>query len=135
MTEHFTESEIDVKGIPNKNYREESIFIPSLNKNVLFRIGKNAEGNFQIIDLSKCDDLWFHISGVSSAHVIAIVPCFTLDKKQKRDLVKRGAVICKKYSKYASSKDVEIDYTEVKNVKKTNTIGTVTIRDPRVQII
>jgi predicted ribosome quality control (RQC) complex YloA/Tae2 family protein len=120
---------------PNKKYREESIFIPSLSKNILFRIGKNAEGNFQIIDLSKEDDLWFHISGASSAHVIAVVPYFALDKKQKRDLVKRGAVLCKKYSKYAGAKNVEIDYTEIRNVKKTDVVGSVIINHSRTQVI
>ena len=49
---------------------EKTIFIPKVNEEVHFVIGKNAKENFEIIDHSKPNDLWFHIENAPSCHVI-----------------------------------------------------------------
>lgn len=116
-------------------FEEKSIFIPSIQKNILFKIGKNAEGNFRIIDLSKPEDLWFHVGdGLSSEHVVASITNlhndeFRLDKKQLRDIVTQGCVLCKKHSKYNNKKELEIEYTEIKNVSKTDRTGMVCVKN------
>ena len=49
-----------------------------------------------------------------------------LNNKQKLQIIKQGALICKRYSnKYKSQKNVEVIYTNIENVCKTNVIGTV----------
>ena len=49
-----------------------------------------------------------------------------LNKKQKMHIIKQGALICKEYSnKCKSLKNVEDIYTNIENVCKTNTIGSV----------
>ena len=100
------------------------IFFPQLNKNIIFWVGKNAQDNFDIIDSSDEDDLWFHLQGHPSSHVIARIP-ENLHKEQIRFIVKWGAILCKQHSKLSSIPKLEIIYTKIKNVKKTNIIGQV----------
>ena len=39
----------------------------------------------------------------------------------------QGAVLCKQYSRFKSAKDVAILYAHVKDVHRTDTVGTVTV--------
>jgi predicted ribosome quality control (RQC) complex YloA/Tae2 family protein len=124
-------------------------YIPSCNETVIYKIGKNAKNNFEIIDKSHPEDIWFHLSNDSSCHVIAVMNfdhynsvcnnvndpekmnlrySFNIDeltKKQKLQIIKQGAIICKEYSKRKSDKNVEVLYTNIENVCKTNVVGSV----------
>jgi len=113
-------------------FSEINIWIPSLSKEVLYRYGKNACGNFAIIDLASPDDLWFHISDDSSAHVIAVLPLEKLDKKQKHQIIKQGVLLCKNISKYKNKKDVEIIYSKVSEIEKTETVGAVNVKNGKI---
>lgn len=118
-------------------------YIHSLHLNVVFKVGKDAASNHQIIDESDKNDLWFHVNNTSSCHVIA---CFKnirfnryddelpnyydidfdlLNKTQKKQIVKQGALLCKQYSRLSKQKNVEIIYTKIENVYKTEPIGSV----------
>ena len=106
--------------------RIESRYIQSLNRESPYLVGTNAQDNFDIIDESDDSDLWFHLSGHSSCHVIAKIPQdITLDKKQKLQIIKQGALICKQNSKYKSEINLQIIYTSIANVVKGNVIGQV----------
>tara|TARA_Y100001970_G_C14212427_1_gene847691 strand:- start:2024 stop:2377 length:354 start_codon:yes stop_codon:yes gene_type:complete len=112
--------------------KTETKFIPSLNDTVEFKIGQNAQDNFDIIDASNPNDLWFHLYGESSCHVIASMNSeIKLDKKQKRQIITQGALLCKQNSRHKSSKDVNIIYTEIKNIEKTETIGSVHVNSQK----
>lgn len=105
----------------------ESRYIQSLNREISYLVGTNAQDNFDIIDESEEFDLWFHLNGHSSCHVIAKMPQdIKLDKKQKHQLVKQGALICKQNSKYKSETNLEIIYTSISNIVKGTVIGQVT---------
>ena len=39
-------------------------------KEITYLIGKNAQDNFDIIDQSNENDIWFHAENISSCHVI-----------------------------------------------------------------
>lgn len=103
----------------------EEIYIPKIKLNIKFLIGKNANDNFAIIDQSNENDLWFHISDAPSCHVIACIHEHNINKKDLRYVIKQGSVICKKHSKYKSKQNVEIVYTRIKNVHKTDIPGSV----------
>jgi hypothetical protein len=111
------------------------IYIDALDRYIEYYIGVNAEDNFTVIDSSKgTDDIWFHVgNGLPSCHVLAIVPrnVYTGSrdkcKKNKRYIVKQGALICKQYSKYSAQKDLEIHYCAINNVTKTDVLGSVTL--------
>ena len=104
-------------------------------ENVEFHIGDDAKDNFVIIDYANPEDLWFHVQGFSSCHVIANISKLELDKKQLRQIITQGAVLCKQNSRYAYMNDLAIVYTKVKNIKKTNIVGTVITENTKVRII
>jgi len=101
-------------------------YIQSINREIPYLIGSNAQDNFDLIDESEPFDLWFHISGHSSCHVIAkMPPDIKLDKKQKSQIIKQGALICKQHSKFKTLHEVTIIYTQISNVVKQQTVGQV----------
>ena len=105
-------------------------YIDSIRGNIEFRVGQNAQDNFDLIDDSSPDDLWFHIDKCASCHVVAIMPKGTegvKDKKQLRHIATQGAVICKQHSKYKSESNVSVVYTQIQHVIKTPMVGMVNI--------
>jgi predicted ribosome quality control (RQC) complex YloA/Tae2 family protein len=129
-------NKVDMKRVVTK-------YIPSLQISVVYKIGINAKNNFEIIDESHKNDIWFHLKGTSSCHVVACLkntayttlndemPNFydiefdKLDKKQKQQIIKQGALLCKQYSRMKSMKNVEIIYTKIEHVEKLDVIGSV----------
>ena len=104
----------------------ESRYIQSINREIPYLVGTNAQDNFDIIDESDLTDIWFHLSEHSSCHVIAKMPQdIKLDKKQKLHIIKQGALICKQHSKYKSEKNLQIIFTFLSNIMKGNVIGQV----------
>lgn len=90
-------------------------------------IGRNAIGNDYIIKLSHPESLWFHLNNISSAHII-------LESKGD-DIPKRyiNQVALKLFEyKRSLPKNVNAIYTKVKNVKLTNTYGTVIPRNTKL---
>jgi predicted ribosome quality control (RQC) complex YloA/Tae2 family protein len=89
-------------------------------------IGQNARDNWNLIDLSNIDDIWFHTSQYPSAHVVvSYIHIIPQVKKLPRQVIKRCAYICKVNSKAKSETDVEIIYTKINNVTKTDVVGQV----------
>jgi predicted ribosome quality control (RQC) complex YloA/Tae2 family protein len=89
-------------------------------------IGKSAKENFDIIDAALDHHMWFHIDGEPSCHVIAALPEL-MDRKDIKYIIKQGALLCKQHSKFKSNKRVEVVFTRIENVEKTDRIGTVII--------
>lgn len=100
----------------------ETFTFPNIKFPITYFIGKNAYDNFKIIDISKPNDLWFHINNISSCHVIANISELEyefLTKKQLLTIIKKGALLCKQNtSKVKGEKKIEIIYTQVKNLVK-----------------
>lgn len=106
------------------NYIITTIFIPAIKEMITFYIGKNAIGNFEIIDLSKPTDIWFHVSDKPSCHVIASIPN-KIKSNELKHIIKVGNMLCKKNTK--DNHNIMIIHTYVKNITKTNIIGCVNI--------
>ena len=118
-------------------------FIPALKVNVVYKIGSSAKNNFELIDQADKNDIWFHLHNESSCHVIACLKniqyttrddelpnCYDinfddLEKKEKQQIIKQGALICKQYSKLKSDKNVPIIYAKIEDVQKTDVAGSV----------
>jgi predicted ribosome quality control (RQC) complex YloA/Tae2 family protein len=112
--------------------RTENIFIDALKREIEFCIGKNQNENFTIIDKASLDDLWFHAKDESSCHVVCKIPD-DLNKKDLRYIIKIGAIICKNNTnKLKSIKGVEIIYTKIKNITKTDVEGCVFAENTKV---
>ena len=110
-----------------------SRYISALGNNIEYIIGQHASDNFVIIDNSKEDDIWFHINNEPSGHVIVSIPeNITFSKKQLRQIITQGALVCKENSKYKSQRNLEVVYAYVKNIEKTNIPGKVVITNSKI---
>lgn len=119
--------------------RELTIRIPNYepardNKEVRFLVGKDAKDNDAVIDSGKAGDLWFHLHDESSCHVVACVPedVYDINDKKKRkgvlrSISKQGAMICKRFSRMKSEKDVTVTCAKLEDVQKTRVPGQVVI--------
>jgi hypothetical protein len=139
-------SKVDMKRVVTK-------YIPSLKKSIVYKIGSDAKNNIELIDAAHKHDMWFHVKNQSSCHVIACLKNITyttldddmpnsydlnfdeLEKKQKQQIVKQGALICKQYSRLKSMKNLEIIYTKIENIEKTNIVGTVSTYKSKVIVV
>jgi len=111
--------------------KTEKLFIQGLNREITFYIGQNQNENFDIIDMGESEDLWFHANNISSCHVVANVPV-DLNKKDLKYIIKMGALICKiNTNKLKSIKNVEIVYTNIKNITKLSTPGSVNVSNQK----
>lgn len=107
--------------------KTEVLFLEGLDRDITFYIGRNKNENFDVINKGKPSDIWFHAHGVSSCHVVAIIPN-DISKTDRKYIIKAGALLCKKYTnKLSSINGVEIGYTEIENIQKTKTPGCVKI--------
>lgn len=87
-------------------------------------IGKNAQENWNLIDSSDELDLWFHLEDNPSPHIFLKTNNSSKNKISK-NVLKACAIYCKQHSKLKSNNNVSIIYTEIKNIKKTNIVGSV----------
>jgi predicted ribosome quality control (RQC) complex YloA/Tae2 family protein len=92
------------------------------------KAGQTAQENWNLIDESNEDDIWFHVEDLPSCHVV-----LKNDGKNKlhKSVIKYCANICKEGSKQKHAKNVRIIYTEIKNVKKGKDVGSVTVSSIR----
>jgi len=104
------------------------IYFINLNKSFTFYIGENENEQFEIMDIAKPNDIWFHAETGSSCHVIlSLDENINLSKKEKHTILKRGALLCKMNTNRikSSTEKMAFHYTYIKNVKKTNKPGRV----------
>lgn len=110
----------------------ESRFIQALDREIPYIVGTDAQDNFDIIDESEPTDMWFHLAEVSSCHVIAKMPQdIKVDNKQKQQIIKQGALLCKQNSKYKSARSVDVIYTLLSNITKTDILGKVEVTNAK----
>jgi predicted ribosome quality control (RQC) complex YloA/Tae2 family protein len=110
----------------------ETIYIEALKKEYIFYIGKNQKENDEVINKSSMSDVWFHANNISSCHVVCKLP-EKLIKKEMSYIIKAGALLCKKNTnKLKSMKDVEIIYTYIKNIEKTDVSGCVVTQNTKI---
>jgi hypothetical protein len=115
--------------------KTENLFLQGLNREITFYIGQHKNENFDVIDKGEPDDLWFHANEISSCHVVSIIPK-DITHKEMKYIIKAGAILCKKYTnKLKSLSGVEIIYTKIKNIEKTQYLGCVNIINEKKIII
>ena len=103
--------------------REETVHDTKCEMDLTIWIGQNAKDNWQIIDKANNYDIWFHLENFPSSHVILRLP--DKDTEINKQTLQSCAAICKANSKYAEHKNISIIYTEIKNVIKGETVGSV----------
>ena len=110
-------------------YIVKSIFIEENNKEYSILIGKNAAGNEEIIKISHQESVWMHLNNTPSAHIILqnegdIIP--------KRYINQVAGMLFERSVKKNAPRNSNVIYTQVKNVKLTNVLGTVIPRNTKV---
>ena len=103
------------------------IYFDNIKKEITYLIGENAADNFAVIDASDSEtDIWFHSKDGSSCHVVAKIPFQRLNKKELMTICKKGGLLCKLNTpKLKKQSNVEIIYTKISNITKTNIDGLV----------
>jgi predicted ribosome quality control (RQC) complex YloA/Tae2 family protein len=59
----------------------------------------------------------------------------TLGKKEKQQIITQGALLCKQYSKLKSAKNVNVIYTKIEDVYKTDVVGSVLTSKGKVIVV
>jgi predicted ribosome quality control (RQC) complex YloA/Tae2 family protein len=97
---------------------------------VKIKYGKNAKENWNLIDESSDDDLWFHIDDYPSTHVILE---YDVDANEVgEEYIDKAIQLCvektPKIKSYVPKiKSVKVIYTKVENIKKGKSVGEVII--------
>ncbi len=101
------------------------INLPGVEEPIAYKIGQNAHENTALVVEGHPSDLWFHVDGTSSAHVVVSLPP-GIDRKQRGKIIKQGALLCKQHTaKMKSVQNVPIVYTTLEHVTPTNIPGSV----------
>lgn len=108
--------------------REYKIYDNKINIELTYLIGSSAQENWDLIDIASQKDVWFHLSQLSSPHVILIIPINVKMSDISKQTLLHCGLACKNNSKYKNLKNVKIIYTEIKNIKKGDNIGQVTTK-------
>lgn len=104
------------------------VYFDNIKKKITYLIGENAADNFLVIDASDFKtDIWFHSKEGSSCHVVAKIPGQPqLNKKELLTICKKGGLLCKlNTAKLKKQSNIEIIYTKIGNITKTNIDGLV----------
>ena len=110
----FLHKRIDKKNKPKK--LEPKKYLSS--EGFVIRVGRNNVQNDELtLRMSKNYDLWFHIKDAAGSHVVVTA---VKDKPFTDKLIREAAMLAAANSKGASSSNVAIDYTVIKNVHKPN---------------
>ena len=86
-----------------------------------YTIGTNALENNALITSSSLTDTWFHLYELPSCHGVINCPINGLTTS----LIYKCALNIKVNTKYKKTPRLKIIYTEISNIKKTDTMGQV----------
>jgi predicted ribosome quality control (RQC) complex YloA/Tae2 family protein len=103
-----------------------------------YYIGCNTRENSYILDMARIHDLWFHVEQGTSCHVLARIPrgFIKLTKKQRITIIKMGCILCKiNTTGLKEQSNVKINYTEVKNIEKSEQDGVLYTKNLKVYTV
>lgn len=96
-------------------------------------IGCDADENTKLVQDSSPMDVWFHVSGLASAHLVyRNTDGATLKQLRKSGVIYKMALKLKISSKYKKMPNIEVDYTFIKDVSTTDIPGRVTLSRSKV---
>lgn len=110
-------------------------YIPSLKRDIEYIVGEVHQDNFDMVDKSHGDDIWFNVQGFSVGNVIVRIYGMNLDKRQLRQIILQGAILCKQQSKYYFMSNLVVLYNNVNKLVKTESVGIFISKDSKIKII
>ena len=85
---------------------------------ISFKIGQNAQENWEMLNLDE-NFTWFHLKSFPSCHVV-------IEKRDPtQEEIVNGANLCLENTKYRNLKNIKVNYTLLKNIKKADKVGSV----------
>ena len=88
-------------------------------QDIVIKIGKNQQENWDLIDSSHEKFTWLHLNAFPSGHVVIE------DQNPSSEVIFAAASLCKENTKYRNLKNVKVAYTLIGNLKKGEKIGSV----------
>ena len=114
--------------------KTQAVYFDNIQKEIIYLIGENAVDNFGVIDASSDKDIWFHSKEGSSCHVVAKIPDHpSLNKKELLTIYKKGGLLI--ILKLKKQPNVEIIYTQIGNITKTNIDGLVHTTETKTLVL
>ena len=98
--------------------------IETIDNEITYKLGQNAQENFDLIDealINNKDYWWVHLNDYPSGH------CIIESTKINNQMINTAGRLIKLNSKYDNMNTLKLVYTQIKNIKKTQNIGQVTI--------
>jgi predicted ribosome quality control (RQC) complex YloA/Tae2 family protein len=100
----------------------------------IYKLGRNAVENFELIDSSYLEDWWFHLEDYPSGHcVISSIKNELFDCSNEMKIFAGNLI--KQYSKAKNEKKIKIIFTQIKNIVKTKTVGQVIVKEGQFFIL
>lgn len=97
-----------------------------------FQKGRNAVENTELVLRASDMDVWFHVNGLPSAHLIYYNPDGTsLKDLRKKGVIYKMALELKKSSKYSKMNNIEVIYDYIKNIHPLTKPGLVECKNPK----
>lgn len=96
-------------------------------KEYTISIGKNKEENWQLIDASEPNDIWFHVDNQPSCHVILKNTENVKLRDIPKQVLKRAAYLCKTNSAAKTQSKCDVIYAAISQITKTTVVGQVTV--------
>jgi predicted ribosome quality control (RQC) complex YloA/Tae2 family protein len=94
----------------------------------IYKLGRNAVENFELIDNSYPEDWWFHLEDFPSGHcVISSIKNELFECSNEMKIFAGNLII--QYSKAKNINKVKIIFTQIKNLVKTKTVGQVIVKN------
>lgn len=101
-----------------------------------FCIGKNAVENTELVLRSSDMDVWFHINGMPSAHLVYYNPDgHDLEYLRKKGVIYRMAINLKKKTKYRKCNTIEVIYDYIKHITPLTKPGLVKCKSPHTIVV
>ncbi len=97
-------------------------------------VGTNAKENWDLIDKSDPDDLWFHVDDLPSSHVFVRERLLRTSSEipdYPNQIISLAGDYCKSQSKFKDRTKLKIIYTQVSNIKKGRDIGSVIVSNSK----
>ena len=92
--------------------------------NIVFKIGKNSQENWDLLNNNE-NFYWFHLNSFPSCHVIIE------NENPSEEEIIFASNLCKNNTKYKNLSNLKICYTQLKNLKKGTDIGSVIFKSRR----
>lgn len=87
-------------------------------------IGQNAKENWELLENNE-NYWWFHLKSFPSCHVVILE-----EDPGSMDILE-AAKLCRDNTKYRNLKNIKVNYTQIKNIKKSKEVGSVEFKSNR----